>query len=235
MIPLNKLFDKIYVISMPRSVDRRAHIVEHFGKNGISNWEFYDAIDGKGIDKNDPVFQKLLQLDNPWNASIEALACSLSHVTLYEKVLREGLYQKILICEDDVVFVEGASETIEGAARCGVPDWDILHLHSHFPISDPTEARNRYRTRVGEYVFVGFNEGGGTLCYGMNIRCMKFLLSIAYPIDKAADGLTNCASLIEYSAVQKTWGFKGGMRPFLLAPFICEHNHFTSTIGYNTP
>ena len=36
-------FDKILVLSLPCSSDRRQHVRHHFAKNGITNYEFFDA------------------------------------------------------------------------------------------------------------------------------------------------------------------------------------------------
>jgi Glycosyltransferase family 25 (LPS biosynthesis protein). len=40
---LNNFFDKIYVINLKESLDRKNHIIQEFKKNNIFNYEFFDA------------------------------------------------------------------------------------------------------------------------------------------------------------------------------------------------
>lgn len=38
---LNNFFDKIYVINLKNSIDRKNHIINEFKKNNIKNYEFF--------------------------------------------------------------------------------------------------------------------------------------------------------------------------------------------------
>ena len=229
---IDKFFEKIYIINLKRSCDRRSHIVKQFKELGIDNYELLEGVDGSLINSADPAWAGILDFQNFWKASVNALACALSHVKLYEHVLAKTSYERILICEDDIVFCEDLNSRFEQIQKSICVDWDILHLHSHFPLHDPKQSRNRYRRRLNDHLHLGFNEGGGAMCYAVNRKCMKYLIDNAYPIDKSADGLTNWPSLPEFNEKTGLWDARGSLQAFVLWPFICEHNHFPSTIGY---
>jgi hypothetical protein len=51
-VTLNTVLDRIFVLNLPRSVDRRQHIVHSFARLRISNYEFIEAVDGRNSTSN---------------------------------------------------------------------------------------------------------------------------------------------------------------------------------------
>ncbi len=47
---IDSLFDRVIVISLPSNSERREHIRQHFAETGITNYEFFDAINGAELD-----------------------------------------------------------------------------------------------------------------------------------------------------------------------------------------
>lgn len=89
------MFDKIYVVSLRRDVERRKKVSDRLNAIGMP-FDFFDAYDGR-------LFSHLWQkLDNPYFENPNYVACNLTHLAIYNDALNKG-YKKILILEDDVV------------------------------------------------------------------------------------------------------------------------------------
>ena len=114
---IRSLFDRVYVISLPTSEDRRAHISEHFGELGIRDYEFHDAtryddnrvsrlFDAGAVAKYPPCFRcGALECGNPDCNNVlipQQVAVFDTYLRLWEKVSLRN--ERVLICEDDVIF-----------------------------------------------------------------------------------------------------------------------------------
>lgn len=192
---IDSLFDRVIVVSLPNS-ERREHIRRHFADSGITNYEFFDAIDGAELDlaalKRDGMLAHEPIEHGGRDLVPGEVGCAWSHIKVYESALVRSL-KRIMICEDDVQFCAGANEVIEGYMAEMPNDWDIIHFMSTRAVG----CGHKYdvgRKKITEHVYLGYNEGAGAACYALTSRCMEFLLRHAYPINKAADGLTNWPS-----------------------------------------
>ncbi|MGH1356772.1 MAG: glycosyltransferase family 25 protein [Thalassovita sp.] len=111
------IFDKIYVVSLTSSDDRRAHIRRHFSEIGIENYSFHDACDGESdevqalfseglVKKYPPCFRcGRLECDRPDcnNTLIPSqVAVFATYLKLWKVISQTN--ERVLICEDDVVF-----------------------------------------------------------------------------------------------------------------------------------
>lgn len=92
------------VISLTTAVERREHITQEFGKQGIA-FEFFDAVTPNKINELSAKFGILLS-DNQ-RLSLGEKACFLSHVSLWQKMLDENI-DYMAIFEDDVYLGENA-------------------------------------------------------------------------------------------------------------------------------
>ena len=43
---IDRLFDRVFVVSMASSDQRRTHIADHFAEIGLTSYEFFDAVIG---------------------------------------------------------------------------------------------------------------------------------------------------------------------------------------------
>jgi glycosyl transferase, family 25 len=101
---------KIFVISLPNSLDRRAKVIEKLSSKNIS-FEFLDAVDGR-ID-NHPYLKNYNEnsylLNRNRKAAPGELGCYVSHLLAWEKCVQ--LNEPIVVLEDDFEltedFVEG--------------------------------------------------------------------------------------------------------------------------------
>jgi glycosyl transferase family 25 len=192
---IDSLFDRVIVISLPNS-KRREHIRRHFAETGITNYEFFDAINGAELDLA-ALKRTGMLADKPAEHGGKDLVagevgCAWSHIRVYESALARGL-RRILVCEDDVQFCAGANKMIAGYMAEMPSDWDIIHFMSTRAVGSG-DKWDICRKMITEHVYLGYNEGAGSACYALTFRCMEFLLRYAYPINKASDGLTNWPS-----------------------------------------
>ena len=193
---IDSLFDRVIVISLASNSERREHIRQHFAETGITNYEFFDAINGAELDlaalKRAGTLADKPAEHGGTDLSPGEVGCAWSHIRVYESALARSL-TRILVCEDDVQFCAGANAAIAGYMAEMPSDWDIIHFMSTRAVGSGDKC-DVNRKKITEHVYLGYNEGAGSACYALTSRCMKFLLRYAYPINKAADGLTNWPS-----------------------------------------
>tara|TARA_A100001015_G_scaffold273340_1_gene328710 strand:+ start:2135 stop:3346 length:1212 start_codon:yes stop_codon:yes gene_type:complete len=118
---LNTFFDKIYVINLKESIDRKNHIINEFKKNKIIKYEFFEAthFDDKSVSEllnSEKVFsfppcfrclKNRCSCENNFLTKYQ-IANWLSYLNLFQKIL-ESNDDLILICEDDIVFSENSN------------------------------------------------------------------------------------------------------------------------------
>ncbi len=123
----NKLFDKIYVLSLKECEDRRQHIRKEFAKVGIIDYEFFDAshFASNEVDefkKSDKVYKfphcfRCLKLrcacENNFLTDFQ-IANWHSFVRIWSDIVEKN-YKFVLICEDDIVFTPQHKQVILGS------------------------------------------------------------------------------------------------------------------------
>lgn len=130
MSPINDFFDKVFCINLDRRPDKWTEATEEFNRIGLEV-ERVSGVDG----------QTLAALGN---ITPGERGCSLSHSGILKRMV-ENNWNKILILEDDAVFIPTVQEYF--AANIGnIPtEWDMLyfggnHLNVPTPIN-PTISR----------------------------------------------------------------------------------------------
>jgi GR25 family glycosyltransferase involved in LPS biosynthesis len=124
---MNDYFDKIYVLSLKRNVDRRALITERLNQVGI-DFEFFDACDGQVLNH---LWKKL---DNSNFTTQNYLACSISHLSIYNDALSRG-FKRILILEDDIKPHKEIKNYFITLLEQIPEDYDLLYL-GWIPLND---------------------------------------------------------------------------------------------------
>lgn len=124
---MNEYFDKIYVLSLKRNTDRRDIIKYRLNQVGI-DFEFFDACDGQVINH---LWNKL---DNPNFTTPNYVACSISHLSIYNDALARG-FNRILILEDDVKPHKNIKDLFESWKKLIPENYDLLYL-GWIPLTD---------------------------------------------------------------------------------------------------
>jgi GR25 family glycosyltransferase involved in LPS biosynthesis len=143
----NNFFDKIYVITCLNFYDRQFHIKNHFAKNLI-NFEFFVSVD------------KNVLIDGEKISSTEK-SLALSHLNCVMNAKLNG-YNSILICEDDVNFLENINERFDEFLKILPNDWNFIQLGNQFWATDWL-----IRTFISDNLYE-FKWGTGSHCIGIN-------------------------------------------------------------------
>ena len=115
---INNYFDKIYIINLERSPERRDMIISQMKKYNITNFIFAPTIDGKYLDKNK------LKENNEWaypgnklcnntcscrgkghNLSAGQISLHINHYNIWRDMVNNN-NKKCLILEDYCIFTE---------------------------------------------------------------------------------------------------------------------------------
>ncbi|MBS1730223.1 MAG: glycosyltransferase family 25 protein [Bacteroidetes bacterium] len=129
--PLNDFFDHIYVITLKRASERHEKIKKEL--NGL-NYHFFEATDYKDFSRDelissgiyDPVRAKQNHRYGK-EMRIGLLACTISHKSVYEDVLKNH-YSRVLIFEDDVVPHKEGLQLFNEIIRELPSDWGVLYF-----------------------------------------------------------------------------------------------------------
>ncbi|MFB2538691.1 MULTISPECIES: glycosyltransferase family 25 protein [unclassified Acinetobacter] len=119
---------KNYVISLATATERRRHIIQEFGQQGI-DFEFFDAVtptDTPSIGE-----QLGIDLQNNQRLSVGEKACFLSHVSLWQKMLDDDI-EYMAIFEDDVYLGEKADKFLHDDTWLSDITFDIIKLETFF-------------------------------------------------------------------------------------------------------
>ena len=128
---LNKYFNKIFVVSVPRFTHRHQQVQQHL--NGLS-FDFFWGADKLQLDydiaKTNGTYdeQKAKQLQRRGKAlNLGEIACSLSHRMVYEEMIKHN-WQKILIFEDDILPLYDKLYLLPQALNELPPNWELVYL-----------------------------------------------------------------------------------------------------------
>lgn len=115
---------KKFVISLTSALDRRQHIQSEFDKHNV-DYEFFDALTP---DIAVPYAQKIgLDLSSA-NLTAGEVACMMSHVAIWEKIINEDLAYAAVF-EDDIYLGEDASALLNNTDWIK-SDWHIIKIEA---------------------------------------------------------------------------------------------------------
>jgi len=100
-------FNKVYCISLKSRTDRRENFLSEVNKYNLGDFSFFDAIDGKEIDKESLISsfpENTFHWFNRHN-TLGAVGLIYSNIQILEEAITND-YENILILEDDCFFSE---------------------------------------------------------------------------------------------------------------------------------
>lgn len=105
-----------YVINLARSPERRETIIANLEKCRV-DYEIVTAIDKLDFPQADPCAAGKV-VPSFWDrAQPGEVACTMSHMIIYRKIIDDGLEQA-LVLEDDVILPEDLSAITDAAGKC---------------------------------------------------------------------------------------------------------------------
>ncbi|AVL94651.1 putative procollagen-lysine [Moumouvirus australiensis] len=136
------MIHKAYVINLERRNDKKQHMISEFNKlneiEKILDYEFFNAVDGTNIERLNEYKFKIPNWFDPNSGKAMTngeVGCALSHYSVWKEIVSNielGLFPKdsrILILEDDVIFVDNFLEKFkiyENEINCS---YDMFYLH----------------------------------------------------------------------------------------------------------
>ena len=188
---INTFFDKIYVINLSYSVERKKSMVEQFEKYNIKNYIFIEATD-KNTLKFDELFEKKMW-GCPQNCVQDCtcrnslgdgnIALSISHYRIYCDIIENG-YNRCLILEDDCIFLD-EMYNFNDIENYIPEDWELLYLGNSKFISSNTT------TDIGNSYFLKCFGVPCTHMYAITNNTAKLLAKNIFPVRAAIDGYLN--------------------------------------------
>lgn len=168
---------KIHCINLKRRQDRRIRMESLFQKNSVTNYTFFDAIDGESIDLNYPDL-KYFRHGNTAMHRKGIVGCALSHIALWKKLLEDEEVDYYVILEDDInlchhfqekldLIVKQISDTMDFIYLGMTIEGKNIHKCSHMYIHNDTYTIHPHRD-----IFCG----GGFFGYIISKQCcQKFI------------------------------------------------------------
>ena len=112
----NTVFDKIYVLNLKESTDRRAHIEAEFTRVGITKYDFFEAVSSESDEVKKMMNSNFVKkFPNCFRCDKKRCSCENNFLTKFQignwcsflKIFVDIInnnYNFVLICEDDIVF-----------------------------------------------------------------------------------------------------------------------------------
>lgn len=208
---------KYNVINLEYAKDRLENIKKYFENNKL-NFDVFKAVDGIQLSLNEKFFHpyflsrnSLYVLQN-YKGSI---ACSLSHILLWEKIIKSNTDDIHIILEDDVKFDNLFEHKITFFLNKIPDDWDVLYLGRKYLTG---KIVNKYFVKGNKTNQRGYNVSS----YGYVVKrkgCKK-LLKLSYPLLNIEQDMTLRQNQDKYNAY------------FLIEPIVF-HENFKSCINMN--
>ncbi|MFM9909499.1 MAG: glycosyltransferase family 25 protein [Chitinophagaceae bacterium] len=156
---INAYFDKIYIITISRAVERHEKIKIHL--QGL-NYELVFGVDKRNLNQSDLINKGVYNetaarkhhLKNQ-QMQMGQIACAWSHKNIYEQQIKKGL-KKVLILEDDVIIHQVGIDLFPVIVHELPADWELIYFDYH----KRTEGNFKSRYKKFLYLlqhFVGLN------------------------------------------------------------------------------
>ncbi len=214
----------IFVINMPRDVERRRHITGLLDGLGLAA-EFVTAVDGRLLTAADRAAYDRDRALRIYGVEMKdsEIGCFLSHYRIYQRMVADSI-DMALILEDDVSIESVLPQVVRDVLACGYADWLVIRLDTkRGKVSQPPSAKF-LGTRVAELP-------GGAALYRLRtqvlgvgatlirregaVRMLEYGKQIFMPIDQTMD---------------RYW--ENGILPYVVRPFpVNQGDDFGSHSG----
>jgi len=208
-------FDAIWILTIPRNLQRQEFIRREL--KGLP-FEFFTGIDGQSLTRDDPRLDlEECERRNRRTVKTNEIACTLSHLVMYQRILDEGL-QKVLIFEDDAVFDTRKARWVSHILERLPEDWELVYWGYRdgelrgpwFELLEFFGKKRKPFPVVSRAVHQGLRTAAGhdfTHAYAITNEGARKLLEDAYPVKQTADGHLEeyvlAGKLRAYAAVPK--------------------------------
>ena len=176
----------VFVISLPASVDRRAHMRKILDPLPLQ-YEFVDAVDGKQLsaeELNQVYDEKTAEIYLGRGLCLEEIGCYMSHVKAYEMISQRNI-SEALILEDDTYLSPDLIPFLEHRNRLP-KNWHLVHIAQN--PDKVTWHRKFYHIYKNYKVGLPYGATWGALGYLIRGTFAEEFIQSAYPMLCAIDG-----------------------------------------------
>lgn len=125
-MPVSSLIEKIFVINLEHSVERKQHIIDEFKRNGIINYDFFKAISKDSEEVNNILESDFIKKFPPcFRCNKNMCKCKnnfltppqvgnwCSFINIMKNLIQHNYNGLIMICEDDIQFTNNKCDRTE--------------------------------------------------------------------------------------------------------------------------
>jgi glycosyl transferase, family 25 len=179
---------KAHVINLPRSTDRRRHVVTQMARLGIP-YEFVDAVEGRAMTPGQraALVDEAAVAEHPHWLTPGTIGCTLSHRAAYQQILDSGEAVGFVV-EDDIVLPPGSAEMLnEIAAHMQGREAVLLYYRSFEPCSFSSRDAVTL-SRWGKLLYpIDIRQPITTAAYLVTREACAPLVDLVVPVRAAAD------------------------------------------------
>ena len=170
---------QVFVISLERSIERRAKVAEQLNKTEIK-WQFLDAVDGYALPAMPPSYKKLkVKRLQGYELTPGEVGCFLSHIKAWESCVQNQL--TTFVFEDDFLVNANLEKVIDDLLEIA-DQWSLIRLSGIY------ETQHEVLAKRSTYNLVqNFGEPCGTAAYMVQPTAAKILLENAVDIYEPVD------------------------------------------------
>jgi glycosyl transferase, family 25 len=181
----------VWIISLRESVDRRKEVAQHLHSINLP-FEFVAAIDGHRLSPAElctSYSQEHAQRAIGRPMTPGEIGCSLSHMTVYRRMIEENL-DSLVVLEDDARVSADLRFVLERAEQWP-QDWEVMYLCHHG--NDTNHISLRGQTPLGpRHRIVRFSDRPLlSVAYVVSSSAARKLLCAGFPVSVPADELLN--------------------------------------------
>ena len=169
---------KKFVISLSTATERREHISSEFSKKSIS-FDFFDALTPEPA----AIFAKELNLKiDEQSLTKGEVACFMSHVFLWEKMITESI-PHMAIFEDDIYLGENVKEFLSDASWID-QSWNLVKIEEFTQKVALGQKIKTFNSDPDRALFELRSKNLGTAGYILSLHGAKQLISYIQSLDK---------------------------------------------------
>jgi glycosyl transferase family 25 len=174
----------IYCISLRKAANRRQLMAKQALKMQLQSFHVVDAVESAALTMEGLIADGLYddresRKWHPQGLTLNEVACSLSHVECYKRIVKAG-HARALILEDDALFITRRLRKLDIDR---VPDWvDVLFLNAFLSRVPPGN-------RIADGLYDDAAYSGSAAAYLVTQSAARQLLAASVPVIHAADGL----------------------------------------------
>ncbi len=171
---------KIFLINLKRDKERKKFCINQFKKFDVK-YDIFDAYDGSTLSRDNfnKYSSKLTFKTEKRDLAYDEIGCSLSHLKIYEKIVRERISES-LILEDDIIIHKQLFNIIKKIPK----NVEFINFKSD-------AKQKKIRLLDTNFYLTKFEQIPNRTCaIYLKFTAAKKLYIAGFPIKQPADGLT---------------------------------------------